>query len=138
MHLACDARGVPLSVALSGANENERGYLLPLIDALPALRPNAGNRPDAVLADRGYDAEHLRQSLRERGIHARIVKRRRPGQGRSRDPQVPQRWTIERTNAWLHNYRRIAIRWERRPELYLALVQLACSLIICRRLEGAF
>jgi transposase len=66
------------------------------------------------------------------------VRRRRPHKGRARDPQVPQRWTIERTNAWLHNYRRVATRWERRPELYLAFVQLACSLIICRRLEGAF
>ncbi len=127
-----------MSVAVGGANENERRYLLALIDALPPLRAGATNRPDAVLADRGYDAEHLRESLRERGIEPRIVRRRRPGEGRTRDPQVPERWTIERTNAWLHNYRRISTRWERRPELYLALVHLACSLIICRRLEGAF
>jgi transposase len=45
---------------------------------------------------------------------------------------------IERTNAWLHNCRRVSIRYERRPELYLALVQLACCLIIGRCLEGAF
>lgn len=138
LHLACDARGVPLSLALSGANENERGFLLGLVDAIPPLRGGGGNRPDVLLADRGYDAEHLRASVRERGIEARIVRRRRPHQGRARDPQVPQRWTIERTNAWLHNYRRVATRWERRPELYLAFVQLACALIICRRLEGAF
>ena len=138
LHLLCDGRGVPLSVALSGANENERGYLLPLVDAIPRLRGRRGNRPDALLADRGYDAEHLRESLSERGIEPRIVRRRRPGQGRARDAQVPERWTIERTNAWLHNYRRVTTRWERRPELYLAFVQLACSLIICRRLQGAF
>jgi transposase len=138
LHLACDGRGVPLSLAVSGANENERGYLLPLVDALPRRRQRERSRPDALLADRGYDAEHLRASLRERGIEPRIVRRRPPGGGRRRDPQVPERWPIERTNAWLHNYRRVATRWERRPELYLALVQLACSLIICRRLEGAF
>jgi transposase len=108
------------------------------VDAIPPLRAGGGNRPDALLADRGYDAEHLRASVRERGIDPRIVRRRRPHQGRARDPQVPQRWTIERTNAWLHNYRRVATRWERRPELYLAFVQLASALIICRRLEGAF
>ncbi len=101
---------------------------------MPPLRARAGNRPDALLADRGYDAEHLR----ERGIDPRIVRRRRPGEGRARDPQVPERWTIERSNAWLHNYRRITTRWERRSALYLSFVQLACSLIICRRLEGAF
>jgi transposase len=108
------------------------------VDALPPLRGGSDNRPAALLADRGYDAEHLRDSLRRRQIEPRIVRRRRPGEGKARDPQVPQRWTIERTNAWLHNYRRIATRWERRPDLYLAFVRLACSLIICRRLEGAF
>jgi transposase len=108
------------------------------VDAIPPLRAGDSNRPDALLADRGYDAEHLRRALVERGIEPRIVKRRSPHQGRARDPQVPQRWTIERTNAWLHSLRRITSRWERRPELYLALVQLACALIICRRLETAF
>lgn len=138
LHLACDGAGVPLSLCLSGANENERGYLLALVDAIPPLRAEGGNRPDALLADRGYDAEHLRASLRQRGIEPRIVRRRKPGEGRSRDPQVAQRWTIERTNSWLHNYRRIGTRWERRAELYHALTLLACALIICRRLEGAF
>jgi transposase len=66
------------------------------------------------------------------------VRRRHPGQGKARDPQAAQRWTVERTNAWLHNQRRITNRWERRPDLYLALVRLACALIISRRLEGAF
>jgi hypothetical protein len=76
--------------------------------------------------------------LVERGIEPRIVKKRRPGEGRARDPQARQRWTIERTNAWLRKNRRIDDRWERRPELYLAFTQLAIALILCRRLEGAY
>jgi transposase len=112
-----------------------------LVDAIPALRRLAGsasNRPDTLLADRGYDAEHLRHSLTERGIEPRIVRRRLPGRGRARDPQTRQRWTIERTNAWLHSFRRVSVRYERRAELYLALTQLACSLILCRYLEQSF
>jgi transposase len=127
-----------LSLLVSAANENERSYLLNLVDAIPPLRVGGSNRPDALLADRGYDAEHLPASLCERGIQPRIVKRRAPGQGRAPDPQVRQRWTIERTNAWLHNYRRVSTRWERRAEHYQAFAQLACALIICRRLQGAF
>jgi transposase len=123
---------------VSGGNENERGYLLALVDAILPLRQGGGNRPDALLADRGYDAEHLRASLSERGIEPRIVRRRKPGQGRGRDPQVTERWTIERTNSWLHAYRRVSTRWERRPEHYLGMAQLACALIICRRLQRAF
>jgi transposase len=138
LHLCCDGDGRPLTVALGGANDNERGYLLVLVDAIPLLRKREDrldNRPDALLADRGYDAEHLRESLAQRGIEPRIVRRRKPGQGRSRDPQVPM---IERTNAWLHNWRRVGIRYKRRGELYLALVQLACAMILSRFLEGAF
>jgi transposase len=141
LHLCCDGAGRPLSLAVSGANENERRYLLSLVDAIPLLRQREGeaiNRPDAVLADRGYDAEHLRDSLTERGIEPRIVRRRLPGRGRVRDPQVRERWTIERTNAWLHSFRRVSVRHERRAELYLALAQLACSLILCRYLEQSF
>jgi transposase len=123
---------------LSPANDHDRRHALAVIDAIPPLREGDCNRPDQVLADRGYDAEHLRVSIRERGIEPRIVKKRRPGEGRTRDPQAPERWTIERTNAWLHAHRRITTRWERRPELYLAFAQLACALILTRRLQGTF
>lgn len=133
----CDGRGVPLAVALSGANENERRFLLALVDAIPPLR-RGGNRPDRLLADRGYDSHALRAALAERGIAPAIGARRGRGRGGGADPQLRERWTIERTNAWLHSLRRIATRWERRAELYLALVRLACALITCRRLEGAF
>lgn len=111
------------------------------MDAIPPLRRRAAgsdNRPDRLLADRGYDSHALRAALAERGIAAAISARRGRGQGGAPDPHLGQRWTIERTNAWLHNWRRISTRWERRPELYHALLELACSMIICRRLEGAF
>jgi transposase len=52
------------------------------------------------------------------------------------DPNGRHRWPVERTNARLHNWRRISTRWERRPELYLALLQLACSMIIYRLLNS--
>jgi transposase len=123
---------------LSPANDHDRRHFVAVIDAIPPLRAGGGNRPDLLLADRGYDAAHIRASLRERGIEPRIPHRRNPGQGRARDSQARERSVIERTNAWLHHQRRISTRWERRPELYLALAQLACALILCRALEGAF
>jgi transposase len=123
---------------LSPANDHDRRHAIAVIDAIPPLRRGRRKRPDALLADRGYDAEHIRVSLRERGIEPRIVKKRPPGQGRARDPQAPERWPVERTNAWLHNNRRITTRWERRPELYLAFTQLALALILTHRLDGTF
>lgn len=37
-----------------------------------------------------------------------------------------QRWKVERTIAWLGNYRRLLTRFERAPRLFLAFAQLAC------------
>ena len=121
--------------------------MLPLVDELLAR----GLRPGELWADRGYDAEGLRAGLRARSIEPRISRKRPRGQppaadarviwrGRRRrtkapDPLAGERWAVERTNAWLHNWRRISTRWERRPELYLALLQLACSMIVCRALD---
>ena len=151
-HLAVDALGLPLAVELSAGNAHEAQYLLPLIDRLRA----AGRQPRELWADRGYDSNALRAALAQRGIQPAISRRRRAGDpipegtpsreiwhGRKRyrkviDANARHRWPVERTNAWLHNWRRISIRWERRPELYLALLQLACSMIIQRHLGWSF
>lgn len=108
--------------------------------------------PQELWADRGYDAERLREELRARVIEPRISRRRTRSQpppadakevwrGRKRYPKTPdpdarKRWPVERTNAWLHNWRRVSTRWERRPELWLAFLQLACSMILIRAIES--
>jgi transposase len=105
-------------------------------------------------ADRGYDGAELRRQLRERGIEPMISERSRhrgqpvePGmpsvlranrrRPRRRDPLGRKRWAVERTNSWLRNWRRVATRWERRPELWLAVIQVAAAMTIYRMLEGA-
>jgi transposase len=141
-----EAAGLPLAVRLSAGNENERRHLLPLLDALAAR----GIHPRELWADRGYDSRALEQELRERGIEPRISHRRLPGEpipagvpvreirrGRRRylkaaDALSPQRWPIERTNAWLRNRRRVATRRDRKPELYEAFLQLAMILVLVR------
>jgi transposase len=129
---------------LSGGNENERRHLLPLVDALA----ERGIQPHEVWADRGYASRALEQALRDRGIEPRISQPRRPyepippgtpvrevwrGKKRrktTRDPQARYRWPVERTNAWLKAKRRIATRRDRKPENYLAFLQLGMILIL--------
>lgn len=45
-----------------------------------------------------------------------------------------KRWKIERTIAWLGNYRRLVIRWDRSIQIYTAFVQIVCALIVCNSL----
>jgi transposase len=43
-----------------------------------------------------------------------------------------RRWVVERTHSWLNRFRRLLIRWEKRPENYLAMLHLACGIITWR------
>ena len=87
-------------------------------------------RPRELFADRGYDHDIYRRQLRARGITPRIARRGvAHGSGLSR-----QRWVVERSFAWLHAFKRLRIRYERRADIHLGLLQLACALICYRQL----
>ena len=49
-----------------------------------------------------------------------------------------QRWVVERTLSWLHQHRRLRIRYERQAEIHEAFLSLACSLICLRALQDSF
>ncbi|MFV5992553.1 transposase [Streptomyces sp. NPDC056231] len=84
-----------------------------------------------MLGDKAYDSRAVRRALRKRQILPVIPRRGAPNikdLGRIR-------YVMEQTFALLHQFKRLAVRWERRPELHHALVALACSLICWRRLK---
>jgi transposase len=66
------------------------------------------------------------------GTPTRQVWRGKRRRTKTADPQARHRWPVERTNAWLKARRRIATRRDRKPETYLAFVQLAMILILIR------
>ncbi len=64
-----------------------------------------------MVADRGYDHDKYRRELWARAVKPLIARRgTEHGSGLGR-----WRWVVERTFAWLHNLRRLRIRWERDP-----------------------
>ncbi|MGW4565263.1 transposase [Streptomyces sp. NPDC004561] len=97
------------------ATANDVTQLLPLLDAVPPVRGRPGrprHRPDSLFADRGYDHDIYRDQVRARGIVPAIARRgTRHGTGLG-----TYRWVIERTFAWLHGFRRLRVRWERRGD----------------------
>ncbi|GLP67361.1 hypothetical protein TUSST3_39830 [Streptomyces sp. TUS-ST3] len=125
-----DGHGTPLAVLLTGGNRNDVTQLLPLLDAIPPVRGRVGRprrRPDSLFADRGYDHDIYRDQVHARGIVPAIA-RRSTGLG-------TYRWVVERTFAWLHGFRRLRIRWERRADIHEAFLKLACCLITQRRIR---
>ena len=134
-HLICDGQGIPLAVQLSGANRNDSQLALPLVDAIPPLQGERGRprcRPDCVIGDRGYDAEAIRRGLRARRIGAWLAKRNTEhGSGLGR-----WRWVIERTFAWLNQFRRLRVRYEKRADIHEAFLSLGCALVCWHFLAG--
>jgi transposase len=111
-HLICDGRGLPLAVRLTGANRNDSQEALALVDAIPPLHGERGrprHRPDCVIGDRGYDATAIRRGLRARHIVPLLAMRRTAhGSGLGR-----WRWVVERTFAWLNQFRRLRVHIQR-------------------------
>jgi transposase len=124
-HLVTDANGIPLSVILTGANRHDVTQLLPLVDSIPAIAGKVGRPlqcPDSILGDRGYDSEPHRRQLRSRGIVPLLAKRwTENGSGLG-----IYRWVIERSISWLHQNRRLRIRYEKRDDIHQAFLTIGC------------
>jgi transposase len=133
-----DAGGrVPLSYRLDAANRPDVEQLLPLMDAVPPVRGNPGRprrRPDVTQTDRGFDSQANRRGVRARGSKPLIAKRGTPhGSGLGK-----YRWVVERAEAWLHQNRRLKLRYEVRDDIHEAFLALACALICLNCLESHF
>src|SRR6516225_1223466 len=120
-----DGQGAPLVIDTIPANTPDANLTVPLVDAIPPVAGKPGHprsRPERVQGDRGYDSEPHRKELRKRRIQPILAKRNTEhGSGLG-----VFRWVVERTISWLHQYRRLRIRYERRPEIHEAFLTLGC------------
>jgi len=136
-HLLTDAQGVPLCVQLTAANVNDTCQLQPLLAAVPAVGGKVGRprqRPDLVQGDRAYGSAAHSRWLRRLGITDQLARCRQPhGSGLGKT-----RWVVERSLSWLHQFRRLRLRYERRADIHQAFLTLGCALICYRTLENSF
>lgn len=132
-----DGNGIPISTIVESAQKSEVKLALETISGVSVegrpLHPRKKAR--LLVADKGYDAQWLRNALQERNIKPKIPKRKKKGQ--KDEPHYNQtiaqyyrtRWIVERTISWLSWYRRIITRWERNDEIYEAFLTIACIMI---------
>jgi transposase len=130
-----DAQGIPLATTITGANAHDITQLLPLIHAVPPVRGKPGRprrRPDLVQGDRGYDSQPHRDALKALGIDSLLAKRyTENGSGLGQT-----RWVVERTLAWLHQHRRLRVRYEKRADIHQAFLPIGCIIICYKFLQG--
>jgi transposase len=141
--LAIDGNGLPMGFHLDSANTAEVKLAEQTLDTISVARPRGRprRRPDKLVADRAYDSSALRALLRRRGIRMCIPPKRRPARWRpkrgrpivARKGEYRSRYKVERSFAWLGNFRRLLIRWERHCDVYEAFFTVAVMLVCLRR-----
>jgi transposase len=127
-HVLVEAAGIPLAFLLTPANVHDSTMLEPVLDTVPPIRQCAGRprrRPGKLHADKGYDYRRCRRACRKRGVIPRIARR-----GIESGERLGRyRWVVERTLAWFARFRRLAVRYERRADVFEAFHRLAAALI---------
>jgi transposase len=136
-----DGAGTPLGIHVEKASPAEVKLLEPTLkNGRIGGRRAERRKPKRLIADRGYDSNAVRALLVERAIEpimpARSHNRVATHQDGRKLRRDKRRWIIERTHAWLQNFRRLAVRYERSAQNFTALVHLACVLITLTRVLG--
>jgi transposase len=136
-----DGRGVPVGAQLASAQISEHRLAESTLEQVKVPRSGRGrprSRLRRVIADRGYDSAPLRSRLKRRGTELiapyRSNNRHRRFEDKRKLRRYRKRWKIERTNAWLQNFRRIQVRYDRILTVFQGFFHCACLLITLRHL----
>jgi transposase len=132
--LLTDAGGLPLAVAIDGANRHDSALLKPTLQAL-ILAPPDGLTPGICL-DRGYDYPWVTPHLEGLGYEPHIRSRKQETRERHAGARA-RRWVVEATFASLVLFRRLKISYERLASTRQAFLELACALICWRATHPA-
>jgi transposase len=136
-----DGRGLPLGNYLHSASPGEVKLAETTLATIRVGRNHHSGRPRQkpmrVIADKAYDSDPLRERLRQRGIELICPHKRNRVRPATQDGRAlrryKRRWIVERTNAWLGNFRRLVVRYDRSLTIYGAFFHIACFMIVLRR-----
>ena len=134
-----DTAGVPVGLCHDGANRNDHLLLKATLDSTPIARPKpTAEAPQGLCLDAGYDNAGSRELASDYGFQAHIRSRgeeiaeklRRPG-------WKARRWVVEACHSWLNRNRGLLIRWSKKAENHLALLELASGLLAFKKAHAA-
>jgi transposase len=132
-HIGVDANGIGLGALITSGSANDYPLLEPTLDLI--CQRDATSVIGTLHLDRGYGYPSLSTKLDGRLIdHVDVTMRNKRGQGRTALTGLKRRWVVERTNAWLTNFRQLKINWDRTIEHRLAAAQLAFAILILYRI----
>jgi transposase len=127
-----DSSGLPLAVSVASASPHEVTLVEQTLESRFLLE-----KPKRLIGDRAYDSDPLDAEFGYRSIEMIAPHRRRRRKPKTQDGRklrrYKRRWKIERLFAWLGNFRRLIVRYERRADNFLGFVHLGCIVILLGR-----
>jgi len=148
-HILTDKQGIPLSAVISSASTHDIKAVTDVIDNTVIKRKPSSyftkkkrtNHHHHLCLDRAYNSKRIEKEIIKRGYVPHIPYKRKRGQKKKENSNQKKyssaknkRWVVERTNSWHNRFRKLFIRYERKMENYLGLVQLSSSIIIYRKI----
>ena len=138
-----DKNGIPLATDVTKPGGSDHLNALPVVDQIKVLNCKQGRprtRPIKLVADRGYAARGFRNELRKRSIRHQIPVTNPGGNVKCFKGRPPSyqpllykaRWKVERSIAWLSNFRRVNVCFDRITHVYKAFCVLASIVIALR------
>ena len=131
-----DARGLPVAVTTGSASPHESTLVQGLFDFMLSR-----DTPTRIIGDKAYDSDALDEDLDSECIEMIAPHRRNRTQENKTQVGRPlrrykRRWKVERTIAWLQNFRRLCIRYEKSTMLFQGFLHLSCSIILLKQVLG--
>jgi len=135
--LLVEGQGLPVGLAVEGANRNDMKMVEATLESIPIKRPEpTAEQPQGMCMDKGYDYDEVRELVAEFGFTAHIRSRGEEAKELKRKARAKvRRWVVERTHSWMNRFRGILIRWNKKVENYIAMLHMSFAFIIYRRME---
>jgi transposase len=127
--------GVPIGLAVEGANRHDVKMVRETIESIPVTRPApTPAAPQGLCLDKGEDDDEVRDLLGEFGFTAHIRARGAEAKALKQDAGFrARRWVVARTHRWMHRFRRVLIRWDKNVYNDLGFLHVACASITYRQ-----
>jgi putative transposase len=132
-----ETAGIPIGLAIDGANRNDCKLAEPTILSVLIERPQpTSDAPQGVCLDKAYDHDFIRELLqgldftphiRSRGEEARAL--------RADLGERARRWVVERIHSWINRYRSLLTRWSKKTENHEALLKFSFALITWQQMR---
>lgn len=130
---------MPIGLTVEGANRHDMKMVKQTLQSIPIERPKpTEDKPQGLCLDKGFDYDEVRDLAKEFEYTAHIRARGEESQAIKREVGFKaRRWVVERTHSWLNRFRRILIRWEKKPQNYVGLLHFVCALITYRSIVSS-